>query len=256
MQLSVLASGSKGNAIYVEAGSVAVLVDCGLTVPELKRRLRVVGRDTSRLSAVFVTHDHTDHTGSSATLAKRLGIPLYATAGTHSVLGSLPGELERVVRAGEPVRLEAFEILPFTTSHDGVEPVAFRVTERATGRVAGIATDLGYVSRQVVENLAGAHLLLVEHNHDERMLIDGPYPEMLKRRILGVRGHLSNEAGALLASQVLHPALKQVVLGHLSETNNTPDHARRAFEKENDSAPATLSLHVARQDAPSPVFEV
>ena len=256
VRASVLSSGSKGNAVYLEAGASAVLVDCGLTVPGLRRRLAEVGRDLSRLAAVFVTHDHGDHVGSSVALARKLGVPLYATAGTHSILARVPEALGRVVKADEPVALEAFDVLPFATPHDGIESVAFRVTERATQKSVGVATDLGYVSRLVVERLQGVHLLVVEHNHDERLLIDGPYPEGLKRRILGARGHLSNEQGAELAGQLLHEGLRQVVLAHLSETNNTPDHARRAFEQRNAAAPAHLSLHVAEQHRPSSLFEV
>jgi phosphoribosyl 1,2-cyclic phosphodiesterase len=253
---SVLASGSGGNCVYVEADGAAVLIDCGLTVPGLKRRLAELGRDLSKIQAVFVTHDHGDHVGSSVALARKLGIPLHATAGTHSILGRLPEGLARIVHSDEAIAVGGFSVLPFTTPHDGIESVAFRVTHDASQRSLGVATDLGYVSRQVVERLLGVHLLVVEHNHDERMLIEGPYPEGLKRRILGGRGHLSNEQGAALASHVMHGGLRQIVLAHLSETNNTPDHARRAFEKANAAAPVSLALHVAEQHRASPLFDV
>lgn len=256
MLASVLASGSRGNCVYVEAGGAAVLVDCGLTVPGLRRRLADVGRDLSRVCAVFVTHDHGDHVGSSVALARKLQLPLYATEGTHSMLGQLPEGLARRVRADEPVSVAGLDVLPFQTPHDGIESVAYRVTERATGKSVGIATDLGYVSRSVVDRLQGVQLLVVEHNHDERMLADGPYPQGLKRRILGGRGHLSNEQGAALAGHVLHAGLRQVVLAHLSETNNTPLLARRAFETHLAAAPAGLQVHVAEQMRPSPLFDV
>lgn len=254
MRASVLASGSAGNCVYVEADGAAVLVDCGLTVPGLVRRLAAVGRDLTGIRGVFVTHDHGDHVGSSVALSRRLGIPLYATAGTHSVLKRLPPGLARVVRADEPVVLGPFTLLPIATPHDGLESVAFRVTTTATGRSLGVITDLGYVPRRLVQQLAGVGALVLEMNHDERMLIEGPYPPSLKQRILGPRGHLSNDAGAELASHVMHAGLGRVVLAHLSETNNSPDLARRAFERANAGAPACLEI--ARQTAPTPLFDV
>jgi phosphoribosyl 1,2-cyclic phosphodiesterase len=256
VQVSVLSSGSGGNCAYLEAGGTAVLVDCGLTVPELRRRLAAIGRDLTRIAAVFVTHDHGDHVGSSVALARKLGVPLHATRGTHSILGRLPPGLAHTVTPGATASVGTLDVVAFATPHDGIEPVAYRVTERDTGRTAGIATDMGYVSRNVVEHLRGVHLLVVEHNHDERLLVEGPYPAPLKRRILGAHGHLSNEQGAALAGHVLHDGLRRVVLAHLSETNNTPDHARRAFERVNAHAHALLEVHVAEQARPSPVFEV
>lgn len=256
MQASILASGSGGNALWVEAAGASLLVDCGVTVPELRRRLADIGRDLTTLSAVFITHDHGDHVGSSVALARKLGIPLYATKGTQSILRRLPDGLARTVQADAPVEVAGFEVLPIATPHDGIESVAFRVTHTASGRTVGLATDLGYVSRHVVERLRGVHYLVVEHNHDERLLLDGPYPPSLKARIRGAHGHLSNEQGAELARHLLHDGLRHVTLAHLSETNNTPDHARRAFERVNTGAPATLRLAVAEQHRPGPLCEV
>ncbi len=254
MLTSVLASGSRGNAIYLETQGEAVLVDCGLTVPELTRRLAALGRDLSLLRAVFVTHDHGDHVGSSVALARKLGLTLHATRGTHSILRRLPEGLAQVVETDRPAQVGPFTVRAFATPHDGIESVGYRI--EAGGRSVGIATDLGYVSRSVVESLRGSQLLVVEHNHDERLLLDGPYPAPLKRRIIGGHGHLSNDQGATLAAHLLHDGLGRVVLAHLSETNNTPDHARRAFERHNAGAHAGLAVHVAEQDRPSPLFTV
>ena len=254
MHACVLASGSRGNALWLESGPEALLVDCGLSVPELSRRLSAVGRDLTPLRAVVVTHDHGDHVGSSVALARRLGIPLYATAGTLSILKRLPPSLARQLASGDEIDLGAFRLRPFATPHDGIESIGVRV--EADGAAMGLATDLGYVSRQVVEALTGVHLLVVEHNHDERMLQEGPYPLALKRRIRGGRGHLTNEEGAQLAAHLVHPGLRRVVLAHLSETNNTPGHALRAFERTLRDSPASLAVHVARQEGPSPLFEV
>lgn len=256
MITSVLASGSSGNSVYLEAEGSALLVDCGLSVPELGRRLSAIGRDVSRIGAIFLTHDHGDHVGSSVVLARRFGIPLFATSGTHGVLRRLPPELTRVVRADQPVSHGGFTVHPIGTPHDGVESVAYRVDHLPTKRSMAVVTDLGYVPRGVVDRLQELHLLVVEHNHDERMLLEGPYPQMLKQRIRSPHGHLSNEQGAALVAGVLHPGLRRVVLAHLSETNNTPERARRAFERVNGSAHAGLTLCVAEQRRPTPLFEV
>lgn len=256
MYASVLSSGSSGNCVYVEDGGRAVLVDCGLTVPELQRRLFAIGRDLQSIDGVLITHDHGDHVGSSVALARKMGVPLHATAGTHSILKRLPEGLGRVVRAGDVVDVGPFEVLPVATPHDGIESVCFRLTARSSGRAMAVATDLGYVPQSLTERLAGVHALVVELNHDRRMLAEGPYPAMLKARIGGARGHLSNEDGALLSRRLLHDGLGTVVLAHLSETNNTPALAMRAFERGNLDAPSTLRVMVAEQRRPSPVFEV
>jgi len=254
MHAAVLASGSSGNALWVEQAGRALLLDCGVSVPELQRRLAQIGRDLSRLEAVFVTHDHGDHVGSSVALARRLGVPLFATRGTHSILKRLPLDLARTVEADVPVEAAGCTVLPIATPHDGIESVAFRVS--AGGRSLGLATDLGYPSRQVVDRLQGVHFLVAEHNHDLRMLIEGPYPQGLKDRIRGGHGHLSNEQGAELARHLVHEGLRHVVLAHLSETNNTPDLARRVFEQVNAQAPASLALAVAEQHRAGPLYEV
>lgn len=252
---SVLASGSGGNCVYVEAEDAAVVVDCGLTVPALKRRLGLLGRDLGRLKAVFVTHDHGDHVGSSVALARKLGIPLYATAGTHSILGRIPPGLARVIEADSEEIIGSLSVLAFAIPHDGIESVAFRVMHRVSERAIGYVTDLGYVTRSVVNRLSGVNTLVVEHNHDERMLIEGPYPEGLKRRILSSHGHLSNEQGADLANSLSHDGLTRVVLAHLSDTNNTPELATRAYQRANGNAPHR-ELLIAQQMVSTPLFVV
>lgn len=256
VKAAVLASGSAGNCVWVEADGDVILIDCGLTVPGLGRRLDVIGERVEDVSAVFITHDHGDHVGSSVALARKRGVSLYATAGTHSVLKRLPEELSNTVRGGDVVDTGPFQVRCITVPHDGIESVAYRVTHRETGRSVGVITDLGYVPRGVVDALEGVHLLVAEHNHDERMLIEGPYPASLKTRIRSPVGHLSNEQGASLVASLAHPGLHRVLLAHLSETNNTPDVARRTFEKVNRDAPGTLTVEVAQQLRPCGPYEV
>jgi phosphoribosyl 1,2-cyclic phosphodiesterase len=256
VQASVLSSGSGGNAVYVEADGTGILVDCGLTVPGLKRRLSRLKRGLQSVRAVFVTHDHGDHVGSSVALSRKMEIPLYATAGTHSILRRIPRGLAHVVRDDHPIPFGPFEVFPVTTPHDGIESVAFRIVHTSSGRSISIVTDLGYVTRRIVNRLRGTNTLVVEHNHDERMLIEGPYPAPLKRRILSAQGHLSNEQGADLVLQLSHSGLSRVVLAHLSETNNTPELARRAYERANGASRKDREVLVAEQSAPTPLFPV
>lgn len=256
MKAAVLASGSSGNCVWVEADGDVVLIDCGLTVPGLTRRLDAIGERIEDISAVFITHDHGDHVGSSVALARKRGVPLYATGGTHSILKRLPPELSHTLAGGDDVSTGPFDVRCISVPHDGIESVAYRVTHRASARSIAVVTDLGYVPRRVLDELNGVNFLVAEHNHDERMLVEGPYPAMLKTRIRSPLGHLSNDQGAELVRNVSHPGLGRVVLAHLSETNNTPAAALRTFEKFNRDAPGALKVEVARQDRPCGPYEV
>lgn len=256
MKAAVLSSGSAGNCIWVQADGESILIDCGLTVPELGRRLAQIGERVEDISSVFITHDHGDHVGSSVALARKRGVALHASRGTHSILKRLPEELAHTLRGGDLVHHGPFDVKCISVPHDGIETVAYRVTHRSTARSIAVLTDLGYVPRRVVEAVDGVHALVIEHNHDERMLVEGPYPAMLKARIRSPLGHLSNEQGAELVSNLDARALGRVVLAHLSETNNTPDVARRTFERINRDAPARLELAVADQRIPFGPFDV
>lgn len=256
MKAAVLASGSSGNCVWVESDGDVVLIDCGLTVPGLTRRLDSIGERIEDISAVFITHDHGDHVGSSVALARKRGVPLYATAGTHSILKRLPSELSHTLKGGDVVETGPFDVRCISVPHDGIESVAYRVTHRASARSIAVVTDLGYVPRRVLDELGGVHFLVAEHNHDERMLVEGPYPASLKARIKSPLGHLSNDQGAELVANVSHLGLERVVLAHLSETNNTPAAALRTFEKLNRDAPGTLKVEVAQQHTACGPYEV
>lgn len=255
MFASVLASGSRGNSVFVESSDTAILLDCGLAIRTLRERLAAIEREPCQIQAIFLTHDHGDHVGASVALARRFRIPLFATRGTHSVLRRVPDGLPRTIEADQPVRFGPLEVLPIATPHDGAESVAFRVLDEAAGRMLGLVTDLGFVPRRIIARLAGVNTLVAEHNHDEQMLRDGPYPWPVKQRILSGHGHLSNQQGAALVSALSHSALSRVVLAHLSETNNTPALAQAAYEKENGRR-RDRELLLADQWAATPLFEV
>jgi phosphoribosyl 1,2-cyclic phosphodiesterase len=238
VRVCVLASGSGGNALWVDAGSARILIDAGLPLRETARRCRSAGLDVRDLTDVFLTHEHGDHSWAAGIIGRKLGVRVHATRGTLQMLRDPPPEpLRHIVRAGVPVELRGLTVTPVALPHDGCETVAYVVDDGATR--AAIATDLGAVTAGVVRALQDLDALVLEMNHDIRMLLEGPYPWSLKQRIRGGRGHLSNEQGARLLREVLHGGLRYLVLAHLSEHNNTERHARRAAE-------AVLTKHGSR----------
>jgi phosphoribosyl 1,2-cyclic phosphodiesterase len=249
LSVCVLGSGSRGNSIYVSDGETSVLVDAGFSAREIDRRMRSRGFDPARLDAILITHEHTDHVRGVERLVRRHRLPVYLSAGTHqgaASLQSLP-ELHPFV-CGSELRINTLTVRPFSISHDARDPAGFTIG--ANGLRIGIATDLGHVTALVREHLRGCRLLILEANHDPDMLMDGPYPWFLKQRIRSRTGHLSNQESCRLLEQILHPALEEVVLAHLSETNNTPAKALAEMAAVLSGTPVRLST--ASQTLPSP----
>lgn len=262
MEFCALASGSKGNSVYVGSEGQGVLVDAGLAGREVEKRLRAAELDPARVSAVVVTHEHRDHLSGVGVWARRFGVPVYAARATwEAAKASFPARTLRGVEVrffepGETFTAAGLEFTPISTSHDAADSVGFRIADG--GAVLGFATDLGFVSHVVREGLRDTAMLYVESNHDEELLIGGPYPWPLKQRIRSRHGHLSNADCAALVSDLLHGGLRTLVLGHLSETNNTPrlayDCVREALATR--GAAEDVTLLVARQDRPGTVVRV
>lgn len=237
MRFCNLGSGSGGNASLVEASqgitSTLLLVDCGFSQRELARRLERAGRSIDALNGVFVTHEHGDHVGCALALCQRHRIPLWTSRGTWRAISGRPAAagfdkaLLHLVRDGEVVALGDLCLRPFAVPHDAQEPLQLICDDGA--RRLGILTDLGSVPPALAETLQGLDALLLECNHDEDMLRNGPYPASLKRRILGSHGHLSNAAAAELLALCKHPRLQWVAAAHLSERNNLPALAYQAL---------------------------
>jgi phosphoribosyl 1,2-cyclic phosphodiesterase len=232
LRLCSLGSGSGGNGLVVEAtdgfGCTRVLIDNGFNLRQLSRRLERVGLDVAALAAVFVTHEHSDHAAGIARLARRHQVPVYCTAGTASAC-----EFEaRAVRwnrveGGVAVEIGALRIAPFSVPHDASEPVQYTFSDGA--RRAGLLTDAGECSDEILAALGGLHALLLECNHDAAMLRDGAYPPSLKARIAGARGHLSNEQAADILARTDRSRLEWIAAAHLSAVNNRPELAQRAL---------------------------
>jgi phosphoribosyl 1,2-cyclic phosphodiesterase len=252
VNVTVLGSGSEGNATVVHSNGVSILIDAGFSGKDLEHRLDVAGVVASDLAGIIITHDHGDHTRGMGVLARRFGIPLYLTEKTLIACTSLLNGKEpiRKYASSETFRIGPFEIEPFLTVHDAADPVAISVRHVENGSKLGIATDLGRPTAAVRAALRGCHMLVLEANHDEAMLWNGPYPWSLKQRIASSHGHLSNRASADLARELYHPALASVILAHLSVHCNTGGLARDVIEKVLDRVGYRGHVAVAPQDDP------
>lgn len=227
MEILTLASGSSGNCTLVTEGDTAVLIDAGISAKRITTALSQLGLSVAQLSGIFITHEHTDHVNGLKTLLKYHEIPIFAprTVANHlcwSIAG-VEAYLNLLI-PGQDEQIGAFSVLPFRTPHDTPESVGYRLT--CADASFGLCTDLGHVTQEVLEGLSGVSAALIEANHDPDTLRDGPYPAMLKRRILSEHGHLSNEACAQLATALFESGTSSIVLGHLSRENNSPSLAR------------------------------
>lgn len=234
----MLASGSRGNCAFVASASTRILVDAGISCRETFRRMRVLGEDPQALSAILITHEHSDHVYGLATLAKKLRIPIFMTGATHSAWsraqrnekGERP-HLEKFERfeSGHRFLVGDIEVQPFTIPHDAADPVGF--TFRVEGTKVSVATDLGYLPANVRDHLRGSDILVMESNHDVEMLRGGSYPWSVKQRVASNLGHLSNTKLADFFTGDYDNSAAFVVLAHLSEENNHPEIARREAEQ-------------------------
>jgi phosphoribosyl 1,2-cyclic phosphodiesterase len=235
--VSVLASGSRGNSAVVQTSKTKILVDAGISCRETVKRLRALEEDPRSLSAILITHEHSDHVYGLLTLAKKLRVPVFMTGATHQTWaramrdqdGTRPTlEKLEVFEAGRGFQVGDIAVTPFTIPHDAADPVGF--TFRAEGVKIGFATDLGYVPASVRDHLRRCEVLVMESNHDVEMLRVGPYPWSVKQRVMSRVGHLSNEALAQFFRNDYDGEAAYVVLAHLSEHNNHPEIARGVAE--------------------------
>lgn len=219
LRFASLGSGSGGNATVVSDGQTHILVDCGFSARETDRRLRRLQLDLPSISAVVVTHEHGDHIRGVPLIARKCGLPVYMTPGTFHArsLGVIPNL--QLIRNCEPFRIGNITVQPVPVPHDAREPVQFLFL--CAGKKLGVLTDLGSVNQAVIDAYQACDGLLIEANHDRQMLASGPYPLVLKRRVGGPWGHLSNEQTAALLEQLDTRDLQQLVVGHISRTNNS-----------------------------------
>jgi phosphoribosyl 1,2-cyclic phosphodiesterase len=251
MHYAALASGSKGNCHALSDGERTLLVDAGISLRQIRQRLDGLGFNAGGVQALALTHEHSDHIGALGVILRRTDWAILATPETRRAAEKAQGVQIPVDRwieleAGRPRDWYGWRILPFALPHDAVDPVAFRI--EAGGHACAVVTDLGHPTALVADHLQDLDLLVLEANHDVDMLREGTYPPQLKARILSRVGHLSNAAMAELLSRVCAPRLKQLVLAHLSESNNHPDLAR--FAAEEVLRGTSVALHLAHQREP------
>ena len=248
MHLHILASGSKGNAAVVEGPTGSVLIDDGLSRKELMRRADELGVDMERIECVVVTHEHSDHTSGLSVFCNKYEGRLVATAGTaggRKYLTALPFEL---VSSTDEFEAGGMCIRTFPTSHDVADPFGLRFDCEMSGQVdaLGYCTDTGVLGERAMELLAGVRILALESNHDARMLATGPYPAILKERVAGEHGHLSNDQAAEALTKLVGPDTETVIAMHLSQENNRPSVAIRTLAAALGAEPTNATFTEAR----------
>ena len=225
MKVWVLGSGSRGNATVIDNGSTRVLVDAGFSSRELRRRFAVAGIPPESVDAVIVTHEHTDHACGAGRAARRWKWTVHATPGTVDGTADLMGADVRMFDAGSTLTFGTMAVHTVPISHDATDPVAVVATDIVSGARAAVVMDLGRITTHLRDAIREVDVLVLESNHDETLLAHGPYPISVQRRIASVTGHLSNRQAGMIARLCAHSGLQHLVLAHLSEQCNTPDHA-------------------------------
>lgn len=251
IEICALASGSNGNCYYIGNKEDAILIDAGINCKQILIRMKNKGLDPARIRAIFITHEHNDHVCGARVLAKKLDIPVYMTKGTYKSLYFTNQPLAvRFIEPGQPVMLIPFIIHPILKSHDATEPTSFRI--ELQGINVGVFTDIGSPCLNVTSHLRECHALFLETNYDEKMLWEGSYPQHLKERVASDVGHLSNIQAVSLLTDHAGPALKWVLLSHLSGENNTPQVAYEALKH----LESRFNIMVTSRREPGDVIEI
>ncbi|OQX70558.1 MAG: MBL fold metallo-hydrolase [Candidatus Cloacimonas sp. 4484_275] len=259
-QTAVLASGSKGNSILVKTENTKILIDAGLSGIKISEAIRKINLNENKLKALIISHEHSDHISGAGVVCRKYKIPLFITKQTYLVsrhrLGKIPAGIIHFEN-GETFQIGDLQISTFPSSHDVVDGVNFVLQKQdENNRKLAIATDLGYSSRLMLLKFQEATTIILESNHDEKMLLEGPYPWELKQRVKSRMGHLSNEQAVAVISQIIHPGLKNIILAHLSEINNKPEIAKNLVESYLKTINLDLNLIVSSQYEPTPIIDV
>lgn len=262
LRFSPLFSGSSGNAIYVGCGNTHILVDAGLSGTRIVNELAKIGLHPSQLSAILVTHEHTDHTKGVGVLSRKYHLPVLATEGTWDgmtdKIGSVEAQYREILIPEQDFYIDDMNIMPFSTPHDANQPVGFSF--EYGGAKFALATDLGCAKRGWMNHVSGADAVLLESNYDPDMLKAGSYPYELKRRILSARGHLCNDEAGKCALELVRKGAKHIVLGHLSKENNFPELALKCTQEALRSGGVIsgedVRVDVANRDGVTGIFAV
>lgn len=263
MRMTAIASGSSGNCTYINENNTHILVDAGVSCKRITQGLYGLDVPPEDLDAIFITHEHSDHISGLKILSKKQQIPIYGTAGTLEAIRrgdtkhEINPDLYHPIDADAPILIKELTITAFRNTHDAADPVGYRID--GDGHAVAVATDLGNYTDYTVSHLKDLDAILIEANHDLRMLQVGPYPFDLKRRIMSDYGHLSNDRCGDLLNEILHDHIRHILLGHLSKENNFPDLAYETVSLAIDQADSPykrndFEITVARRDVPSPTI--
>lgn len=255
-----LFSGSSGNCQYIKTENTTILVDAGLSGKKIQQEIVNIGEDPKKVDAIFITHEHIDHIQGAGIMSRRLNVPIYANRKTWEAMGTYIGDIksENIRILDECAEVGDLSIMPFDISHDAAHPVGYNIFYKS--KKISLVTDTGCTNDLIINSIMDSDLLLVESNHDEDMVLIGPYPWTLKRRVLGEFGHMSNDTAGNLISRVVRRGTEIVLLGHLSKENNFPQLAYKTVEnilKENfiDVNPG-ICLEMTYRDKSSKVYEI
>jgi len=240
MQIASLGSGSKGNATIVSHEKTTILVDCGFSLRQFEQRLSKLEIFPAEIDAIFLTHEHSDHSSGVIRVASKFSIPVWSTLGTARAVFDDGFNYSRVY-GGEPTRIGCFEILPVTVPHDAGEPVQFIFRHIESGKRLGILTDTGHITSHIIKAYNNLDALLLEFNYDQTMLDTGPYPYLLKQRVSGDLGHLSNEQSIFLLNQINTTGLSCLIAAHISANNNSPGIVERQLNQLDTIPPLILA---------------
>ncbi len=259
MEICILASGSKGNCLYIAGGGTALLIDAGLSAKEALRRLEIAGIKKDGINSILFTHDHSDHCKGARVLSRKLEAELYANEGTAAIMETQDKKLAesefQIFDSCSPFDICDLHIEPFTVPHDAGDPVGF-VLDDGSARI-GVVTDIGQATTLAKSKLIGCNMVVLESNHDVEMLRQSDRPWSLKQRIEGRSGHLSNEAAAEIITETASSKLRQIVLAHLSEDCNTPRLAHQIATKAlTDINLEDIPVHVASQYEVSKLIQI
>lgn len=223
MEVCALSSGSSGNCFYVGRENSGILVDCGISCKRVEERMSLIGKKVENIKGVFVTHEHSDHIKGIDVFSRKFNIPIFATQSLikNNFLCSNT-DLINNIKVGDNMNIDGMEIFSFSKIHKAIEPLGFTIIDSKNGKKVSIITDAGHVCKNIIENVSDANAIFLESNHDPEMLENGPYPYFLKKWVGGNDGHLSNNQSALCLLENAKRKMKNIVLCHLSEQNNTP----------------------------------
>lgn len=261
MKFCSLYSGSAGNSLFIQGEETKILVDSGVSAKKVEEALDSINIDIKEINAILVTHEHIDHIRSIGTIAKKYNIPIYGTLGTWNGIENEKAvvkiENKNYFKIGEEFKIGELKIKPFSTSHDAMDSSGFSIEH--DNKKLSIATDLGKVSKEVIDNLKNSKFILLEANYEPELLKYCSYPYILKRRIAGERGHLSNNDAADTISKLVEQGLENVMLGHLSKESNFPELAYKSVSSglmKNGINIKNVELNVANRESPSKVVNL